>query len=255
MIHKTFLAIVLSFGILLTSCVQKSYFPIKEELSTPWDLVSRAPTKNRFQTLVSVRPPLQKPLKKETIVIDAGHGGEDFGAHSLTTPKYQEKYLNMATALFLKDYLQQMGYRTILTRTQDVFIPLSNRAIFANNLNTDLFVSIHYNSAPSRQAEGIEVYYYKSKEDESRTKHSRLLAENVLNQVVQKTEAKSRGVKHGDFAVIRETKMPAILIEGGFLTNDQEMQKIKDPAYLKRLAWGMAEGINHFLVNTVKNGS
>lgn len=191
--------------------------------------------------------PPAKELNKSIIIIDAGHGGEDFGAHSNSRPHYQEKHLNLATARLLKTYLAQQGYKTIMTRSDDCFIGLDERAQFANEKKPTLFVSVHYNSAPSKEAHGIEVYFYRSEQDKKRTKESRLLAECVLDSVLDHTKAKSRGVKHGDFAVIRETKMPAILIEGGFLTNDQEMQRIKDPAYLKKLAWGIAQGIHSYL--------
>lgn len=183
---------------------------------------------------------------KPLIVIDAGHGGEDYGAHSNTSPHYQEKYLNLSTAQMLRGFLAQQGYRTIMTRTNDTFIALDKRADFANEKNPSIFLSVHYNSAPSKEAEGIEVYYYKSDEDKMRSRESRLLAQFVLDGVIETTQAKSRGVKHGNFAVIRQTKMPAILIEGGFLTNDKEMQRIKDPTYLKQLAWGIAQGLNAY---------
>lgn len=181
------------------------------------------------------------------IVIDPGHGGDDFGTRSDSKPKYHEKSLNLTTALLLNDYLKKMGYQTLMTRTKDEFISLQKRAEIANDRQADLFVSIHYNSAPAKQADGIEVFYYKSSENKARTSSSKQLAIQVLNQLIKVTEAKSRGVKHENFAVIRETKMPAILIEGGFLTNEDEMEKIKSPSYVKTIAWGIATGIQSYL--------
>lgn len=185
----------------------------------------------------------ERPL----IIIDPGHGGDDFGTYSLGTPKYHEKYLNLSTARLVKTFLQQFGYRVIMTRTDDTFLSLEERALFANRLNPKLFVSIHYNSAPSREAEGIEVYYYRSNGNSGRTTKSKLLAEAMLDKVITQTQAKSRGVKHGNFAVIRETEMPAVLIEGGFLTCAKEMDKIKNASYQKSLAWGIAQGIRDYL--------
>jgi len=147
----------------------------------------------------------------------------------------------------LNTFLMQQGYSTLMTRTDDTFIPLDKRAAFANEHEGTLFVSVHYNSAPSQEADGIEVFFYRSEENKNRTKEGRLLAKAVLEKTLMNTQAKSRGVKHGDFAVIRLTKMPAILIEGGFLTNDNEMLRIKDPAYLKRVAWGISQGITSYL--------
>jgi N-acetylmuramoyl-L-alanine amidase len=200
---------------------------------------------------VPVRPfqnvrPVQSS-KNVTITLDAGHGGEDFGAHSNTTPKYHEKNLNLVISKMVKTFLDQQGFKTEMTRFNDTFVSLDNRAKFANVQKTTLFVSLHFNSAPSKEADGIEVYYYKSLQNKERTENSRLLATAILEQAVEKTQAKSRGAKHGDFAVIRQTTMPAVLVEGGFLTNDTEMNKIKDPAYLKQLAWGIALGIQNYV--------
>ena len=180
------------------------------------------------------------------IVIDPGHGGDDFGTRSLSKPKYHEKSLNLTTALILKDYLQKMGYQTVMTRSEDEFIALQKRAELANDNGANLFVSVHYNSAPAKKADGVEVFYYKSAENGPRSQESSKLASSVLAQVTRLTNAKSRGVKHGNFAVIRETRMPAILIEGGFLTNEEEMEKIKDPMYVKKIAWGIAQGIRDY---------
>jgi N-acetylmuramoyl-L-alanine amidase len=181
---------------------------------------------------------------KPLIVVDAGHGGEDFGTHSLTKPRYQEKNLTLSTSVLLREYLVKMGYDVAMTREDDIFISLDKRAEFANGLNPLLFVSVHYNSAPSKQAEGIEVYYYKSDGDSERSRSSKQLADAVLRRTISNTQAKSRGVKHGNFAVIRETRMPAILIEGGFMSHEGEMSKIKNPGYIKQLAWGIAQGIH-----------
>jgi len=74
-----------------------------------------------------------------------------------------------------------------------------------------------------------------------------MLAQSILDKTIKNTQAKSRGVKHGNYAVIRETAMPAVLIEGGFLTNTSEMEKIKSAAYLKSLALGIAQGIQNYL--------
>lgn len=186
-------------------------------------------------------------IKKNSalIIIDPGHGGEDQGTLSLLKPRYQEKSLTLATSRILKNYLEQFGYRVLMTRSADVFIPLKDRALIANVAQPALFVSVHYNSAPSKEANGIEVFYYL--EDNERAKASKQLATLVLNQLIAQTKAKSRGVKTANFAVIRETNMPAILVEAGFLTNEDELNKIKDPEYLKQVAFGIAKGINQYL--------
>lgn len=183
---------------------------------------------------------------KTLIVIDPGHGGKDFGTYSLNPPKYHEKDLNLATSIMVKNFLQQLGYQVSMTRQDDVFLTLQERAIISNKQSPKIFVSIHYNSAPNKQAEGIEVYYYRSDSDKARSQKSKLLAEAILKKMIKNTQAKSRGVKHGDLAVIRETNVPAVLIEGGFLTNKAEMEKLSDASYLKKISWGIAQGIDEF---------
>lgn len=192
-------------------------------------------------------PVLQPPVDLPHIVIDPGHGGEDYGTYSTTAPRYQEKLLTLASAMMLKRFLHQLGYKTTLTRKEDVFISLDQRALVANKLQPTLFVSLHYNSAPSAEAEGIEIYYYRTDENKKRASKSKELAQHVLERALDTTQAKSRGVKHGNFAVIRETEMPAILIEGGFLTHPEERARIKNPIYLKQLTWGIAMGIDDYI--------
>lgn len=177
-------------------------------------------------------------------MIDAGHGGTDTGAKGRLAPEYQEKNLTLTTATMLKKFLSQMGYQTVMMRQTDVFIDRYERARIANRKNPDLFVSIHFNFAAAIEASGIEVFYYRSEDNPDRSKESKRIAQAILSKVLDSTGAKSRGVKHGNYAVVRETAMPAVLIEGGFLTNEDEMNKLKDPAYLKRLAWGIAQGIS-----------
>ncbi|TXI42795.1 MAG: N-acetylmuramoyl-L-alanine amidase [Nitrosomonas sp.] len=203
---------------------------------------------NSLSTAARQRISGTKPL----IIIDAGHGGKDLGAVSLTKPIYQEKNLNLATARLLEGFLKNQGYRTIMTRSDDTFLTLEERANLAKAKKGQLFVSVHYNSAPSQKAEGIEVFYYNSDKEKGRTKDSQAMAQAVLDKVIAATSAASRGVKHGNYSVIRNTTMPAILIEGGFMTNEKEMERLKDPIYLKKLALGIAQGIDQYLQNKVK---
>jgi N-acetylmuramoyl-L-alanine amidase len=210
--------------------------PLQVQRFTPPPVTYIPPQVNRTQPIGP----------KGLIVIDAGHGGKDFGTNSQSNPRYFEKHLTLSTTFMLRDYLQQMGYQVVLTRDKDVFIALSERAQMANEEKPLAFISVHYNHADSREAAGIEIYYYKSDENKLRTSESKQLAQSVLSKVIASTQAKSRGVKNANFAVIRETKMPAILIEGGFLSNEAEMDKIKKAAYLKQLAWGIATGLDDY---------
>lgn len=202
-----------------------------------------------------IKPPLKQQFIKQQlkplIVLDPGHGGKDFGAYSLESPKYQEKFLTLTTSKMIANYLEQMGYTVYMTRTKDIFIELDKRSEMANSKKPKLFVSIHYNTAPAKNAEGIEIFYYNAGENKKRSKESKDLAETILSNLLKETNAKSRGVKHGNLAVIRQTDMPAVLIEGGFLTNANELQKIKDAPYLKKISWGIAVGIDEYVSKTV----
>lgn len=179
-----------------------------------------------------------------TIVIDPGHGGKNLGARS-KRHSFAEKEYALRTAKKLKRYLQKKGYRVVLTREKDIYLPLKKRAEIANKHKADLFVSIHFNSAPGLpKVHGVEVYYYAHK-----LKHNvvgRAFAKKILDQVIKQTKAHSRGAKPARFVVLGETKMPAVLVEGGFLTNRNERKKIKDPKYLDLLARGIAEGVHQY---------
>jgi len=178
-----------------------------------------------------------------TIVIDPGHGGHNLGAHN---PFCEEKRFNLLTARLVKKYLTQLGYRVVMTRSTDVFVPLSKRVDIANHSHGNLFVSIHFNSSRNPIPQGVEVFFSDSDDNQWRSKLSRKLAASVLSRVVRQTQAVSRGVKKTDFLVIRETQMPSILVEGGFISNAQERSFLKDPRYIEKIARGIVEGIDHY---------
>lgn len=180
---------------------------------------------------------------KPLIVLDAGHGGTDEGAKVNT---FMEKKIALTTTLLTKKHLEELGYRVILTRSRDVYLPLPRRVSIANKTKGSLFVSVHFNSSPSAEAQGIEIFYYDSKEM-WRTKASKRLANCILFRMIDQTEAISRGIKRGNFHVIRETEMPAVLVEGGFITHRDERGKLRDKAYLDRLAVGIAQGIDKYM--------
>jgi len=181
-------------------------------------------------------------VSKPQIVIDAGHGGFDLGAHSKVC---EEKDVCLKTAQLVKKYLLQKGYRVVMTRTRDEFIPLKKRAQIANLSQSQLLVSVHYNAAKSEKASGVEVFYYDEAEP-WRAQRSKQVAHLVLNNITSNTGAHSRGVKGGNFCVIRETKMPSILVEGGFITNPNERSKLCDTKYIDTLAIALADGVDQY---------
>ncbi len=196
------------------------------------------------------RPMRTKAVKKTNnklplIYLDPGHGALDFGA-VIKKPHVEEKKLCLLTAHYTKRCLEQLGYRVSLTRSRDIYVPLEKRASLANRFKAGLYISIHYNSCSNPAIDGIEIYYH-DKPGARKTVSSKRLAGKVLTQMLAKTKARSRGVKRGNFLVIRETHMPAILVEAGFITNARERNKIRQRQYLLMLAKGIAEGINSFI--------
>lgn len=183
-------------------------------------------------------PQHAKPL----IILDAGHGGSDEGAKIRF---FKEKKITLLTTIYVKKYLEELGYRVILTRSRDVYIPLHRRVSIANKTRGALFVSVHFNASQSREAKGIEVFY--CSQEGKRSIDSKLLANSVLRNVIRETKAESRGVKAGNFHVIRETAMPAVLIEGGFITNSDERSLLREKGYLDKLAKGVALGVDKYL--------
>ena len=200
-----------------------------------------AKIENTAQPIAQVAKP--RTGKGRLVVLDPGHGGFDKGAY---IGSFQEKILTLKTASLVKKYLNEIGYRAILTRTQDIFIPLEKRATIANDTGCKLFVSIHYNAHKDTTINGIEVFFY-NKGLKARAEASRKLAGKVLTKLIEKTGAGSRGVKQGNYHVIRETKMPAILIEGGFITNPKEREWLSRKTTLNTIALSIAEGIDNYL--------
>jgi len=180
-----------------------------------------------------------------TVVVDVGHGGTDRGARS-HAPYCEEKKICLLTARLVKQYLEQLGYRVVMTRNTDDFISLSKRVEIAAQARGNIFVSVHFNSSRSPEAEGIEIFFSDSKADRTRTAASRKLANAILSRVIRRTSASSRGVKKGNFYVIRETSMPAVLVEGGFISNPAERVLLKSRTYQEKIARGIADGIDHY---------
>ncbi len=185
---------------------------------------------------------VDKNRQKYLIVLDPGHGGFDMGASS---HQVEEKTLALRMAKIVKQHLSRMGYRVILTRSRDVFLPLDQRTSIANRTKSHLLVSLHFNAFKDPSARGIEVYYY-GKGSKWRHINSKKLAQSVLSRMLSQTKAPSRGVKCGNFHIVREANMPAILVEGGFITHPKEREQIKDKTYFNRLARGIAEGIDRY---------
>jgi N-acetylmuramoyl-L-alanine amidase len=180
---------------------------------------------------------------KPIIVLDAGHGGNDEGAK---VDGFIEKKITLKVAKLAKEALEFRGYKVRMTRSKDEYISLSERVNLASVVQGKLFISFHCNSSPLKsEVNGVEIFYHESK-DAKRQKASKRLASQALHSFLQQTGAHSRGVKKGNFYVIRETKMPSILVEIGFLTHSEERLRLNDSLYLEKIAHGIATGVDRY---------
>lgn len=169
------------------------------------------------------------------ICIDPGHGGKDPGA---TDGGVCEKDIALNVAKKIHAHLRAVGYSVILTREQDKFVSLGNRAAEANMWGADIFVSVHCNSAPNSSANGMEVYVHTSRgADSKRAAHA------IYDRLLPASGLKGRGVKANNYAVLRETAMPAVLVELGFISNDSDRVKLVSEEWQERAAEAIAAGI------------
>lgn len=176
-------------------------------------------------------------MAKKRIVIDAGHGNQDPGAIGPTGKK--EKDFNLTMAIKLDAILKgNPNLDVSLTRRTDVFLELKERVSIANKLPAELFISIHANAASSA-ASGTETYYNRTT--------SAPLAGVIQRHMLAATGFKDRGARYGNFAVIRDTKMDAVLLEVGFISNPEEEKKLFDSDFQNRVALAVAQGICEYL--------
>ncbi|MDB1948009.1 cell wall-binding repeat-containing protein [Clostridium tertium] len=173
------------------------------------------------------------------VYIDPGHGGYDPGTQG---NGIVEKDIVLNYGLRLKGKLEANGIKVIMSRTSDVYVSLEDRSKGANNVNPDIFISIHINSAGATSASGIETFYKKDID--------KPLAESIQNKLISYTGAVDRGAKWEDFHVVRETNMPASLVECGFLTNVNEANNLKSWNYQEKLINAMLDGALDYLYNS-----
>jgi N-acetylmuramoyl-L-alanine amidase len=179
----------------------------------------------------AVAPEGERP--STVVVIDAGHGGFDRGG--IAGQRVSEKMMNLDVAQRLKAILQAYGYRVVMTRDSDVFLPLGTRVAIANSYRDAIFVCVHFNATPRRSANGIETYFYSSQ--------SLPLASAIHYYVNRVAPTPNRGVRRRGFYVLRNTRIPSVLVECGFLTNPTEAEYAQSTAYRQQLADAIARGV------------
>ena len=197
-----------------------------------------------------------------TICLDPGHGGRDTGNRAPGFFSHYEKTYTLALALELRSQLQKDGFNVILTRSKDTYVELPDRPALANRRGADLFVSLHFNATPSgkNEVEGPQTYCITPVGASSTDaqgegansgattanrveQKSLLLAYQVQKSLVRNLGANDRGVRRARYAVLRDATMPAILIEGGYMTHPVESKKIYDAAYRHQMAQAIVNGI------------
>jgi len=201
---------------------------------------------------------IKKPITFDTVVIDAGHGAHDSGAKGVAG---LEKDYALDMALRLEQALELRGFKTVLTRRTDIFLSLGQRVDIANKTSNAVFISLHFNSSGTRDANGIETYalapqgtsstdgsgaWYSPLNGNTRDAENIALATSVHAHVITDIKPIDRGIKRARFNVLRGINKPSILFEGGFVTNATEGKLINDPAYRQRLVESIANAIVKF---------
>ncbi len=223
------------------------------------------------------KPRPENPARLK-VAVDPGHGGEDGGA---VGPKgLREKDAALQIGENLKAALEAAGFEVLMTRAEDVLVPLWDRAKLANEAGADLFISLHLNAARARSAKGSEVYFLSLDQGDrdgaevaamenggegaapasesvlssilqdlaqkAYLQESERLAVNIQGQLNRLGGIKERGVKQAPFVVLRGAAMPAVLVEVAFISNRQEEVKLRDVAFQKKVAESMAMGVRRF---------
>jgi N-acetylmuramoyl-L-alanine amidase len=238
--------------------IRLAYTP---QLSGGEPLVHTLDLRKTVQPLVSGAP-ISSLSTNPTIVIDPGHGGEDAGTRSVIGRGYERDF-TLDWARRLEPLLTANGWQVFLTRTNDTQLSLSNRVAFAEEHKASLFVSLHFNSAgPNEREAGVETYCLTPPgmfssvtrgfgDDPSQSFPNNAfdgqnlqLAFRVHRALLLASGDRDRGVRRARYlGVLRGQNRPAILIEGGFLSNPQEARHIADPAYRQKLAEGVAKAL------------
>lgn len=193
----------------------------------------------------------------KTIVIDPGHGGHDAGAVS---PWAREKDCNLAVALKLRDKLRERGYKVVMTREDDRFLTLQQRVQIANRIPDSVFVSIHHNSS-GRHATGIETFTlapqgttspfartrrYEDLAGNDQDSENIALATSIHSRAIKYTGADDRGIQRARFSVLCTIERPAILFEGGFVSNPDEGRLVASSSYQDKLAQSICDGLVNY---------
>ena len=207
--------------------------------------------------IAEVPAPVNYGNYKNVVFLDPGHGGRDPGA---VYNGLREKDLNMSIYRKLRSELEKLGYTVLTSRDTDVYVDyVTERSEMVNKTDADVFISIHFNATgvPGANRSGVETYIYEpdpditprinkvAHDDPTRLSESKRLADNIHNSVVSVAGANDRGVRGANYAVLRETVKPAVLLELGYI-DSPEYKKISDDKYQNKLVEGIVTGLRNF---------
>jgi N-acetylmuramoyl-L-alanine amidase len=195
---------------------------------------------------------LTKYTPKYNVVIDAGHGGADAGTIGFDST--QEKGINLSIALYLYDVLSFCGIKCFLTRDGDYLVyeenddtsrsDLYNRMDYINSIDNSLLISIHQNHFEDEKEWGMQIWY------SANTKESKTLADNILlssQELLDNTNNRTNKQSDNSYYLLFKAKVPSIMIECGFMSNEEENKKLQDNNYQQNLAFAIMLGYNNFL--------
>lgn len=173
------------------------------------------------------------PLKGKTIVLDPGHGGSDQGASSSTPSKSLEKNYTLKTAKELKKLLNKEGAHVKMTRSNDKYVSLDDR-----NIKGDAFISIHNDALDSSNANGVTVYWFKDKQES--------LAQTLNSAIQKKALLINRGSRQQNYQVLRQTDIPAVLLELGYISNPTDESMINDQLHRQVVEQAIVDGLKQY---------
>ena len=180
-------------------------------------------------------------LKNRIILMDAGHGGKDPGASSQGVT---EKSIVIKVAKLVEQKLKSAGATVIMSRTGDTYPSLQDRVALSKSTNTELFVSIHVNAAANKSVTGTETFYNLSANDNGA--ESKVLATKIQQEIIKNASMNNRGTKEGEFYVIKQMEIPSVLVELGFITNQQDLNKLVNDKYIEIYAQSIFNGIRDY---------
>ena len=237
------------------------YFYLQADGVYARNIVTIDGKKHAFQEnglwIAEVPAPVNYGNYKNVVFLDPGHGGRDPGA---VYNGLREKDLNMSIYRKLRSELEKLGYTVLTSRDSDVYVDyVTERSEMVNKTDADVFISIHFNATgvPGANRSGVETYIYEPDEgitprinkvvhdDPTRLSESKRLADNIHNSVVSVAGANDRGVHGSNYAVLRETVKPAVLLELGYI-DSPEYKKIRDDKYQNKLVEGIVTGLRNF---------